>query len=235
MGTIYGYCRVSTTKQKIERQIVNIKSAFPQAVIIEEAFTGTTTDRPLFSKLLQKVKVGDTLVFDEVSRMSRNAEEGFKIYQQLYDNGVSLVFLKERYIDSTVYRSAAQRRIEAQIATGSSATDTFTNSILEAVNQLLMDLAKDQIAAAFRQAQAEVDHLHQRTSEGVRRAQAQGKQVGRAEGAKVTTAKERAAREVIRKHNIDFGGGLSDAETIKLAGISRNSFYKYKKRLRAGA
>ena len=206
MSTIYGYCRVSTAKQKIERQVENIKAVFPQAVIIQEAYTGTTADRPLFSKLLHIVKSGDTIVFDEVSRMSRNAEEGFQIYQQLFENGVCLVFLKERYIDSTVYQNAAQRRIEAEIKTGSNATDTFTNSILKAVNKLLMDLAKDQIAAAFRQAQAEVDHLHQRTSEGVRRAQAQGKQVGRAEGAKVTTAKERAAREIIKRHNVAFGG-----------------------------
>lgn len=232
---IYGYCRVSTAKQKIERQVVNIKAAFPQAVIIQEAYTGTTADRPMFSKLLHIVKSGDTIVFDEVSRMSRNAEEGFRIYQQLYEDGVNLVFLKEAYINTAVYQNAAQRRIDAQIATGSNATDTFTNSILDAVNKLLMDLAKDQIAAAFRQAQAEVDHLHQRTSEGVRRAQAQGKQVGRAEGATVTTSKEKAAREIIRRHNVSFGGSLSDAETMRLAGISRNSLYKYKKNMRAGA
>ena len=235
MGTVYGYCRVSTPKQRIERQTVNVKEAYPQAVIITEAYSGTTLDRPAWVKLVHNVKAGDTIIFDEVSRMSRDASEGFAVYQELYNRGVELVFLKERYIDTAVYRTAAQRRIEATVTTGNTATDTFTNTILEAVNQLLMDLARDQIAAAFRQAQAEVDHLHKRTSEGVRRAQAQGKQVGRAQGTKITTAKERAAREIIQRHNVDFGGSLSDAETAKLAGISRNTYYRYKRHIREGA
>lgn len=234
MGTVYGYCRVSTPKQRIERQTVNVKEAYPQAVIITESYSGTTLDRPAWVKLVHNVKAGDTIVFDEVSRMSRDAAEGFAVYQELYNRGVELIFLKERFIDTSVYRTAAQRRIEATITTGNTATDTFTNTILEAVNQLLMDLARDQIAAAFRQAQAEVDHLHKRTSEGVRRAQAQGKQVGRAQGAKITTAKERAAREIIQRHNVDFGGSLSDAETAKLAGVSRNTYYRYKKHIREG-
>lgn len=232
MGTIYGYCRVSTGKQKIERQIVNIKNAYQDAVIIQEAYSGTTLDRPAWVKLMRSVKAGDTIVFDEVSRMSRDAAEGFAVYQELFELGVELAFLKEPYIDTSVYRTAAQRRIEAAVTTGNAATDNFTNTILEAVNQLLMDLARDQIAAAFRQAQAEVDHLHRRTSEGVRRAQAQGKQVGRAQGAKIITAKERAAREIIQRHCRDFGGSLSNAETAKLAGVSRNTFYSYKKRIR---
>ena len=234
MSVEYGYCRVSTPKQKIDRQIVNVKEAFPDAVIITEAYSGTTLDRPAWSKLIKHIKPGDTIIFDEVSRMSRNAADGFSIYQDLYNRGVELIFLKERYIDTAVYRTAAQKRIEATISTGNTATDTFTNTILEAVNTLLMDLARDQIAAAFRQAQAEVDHLHRRTSEGVRRAQAAGKQVGRMKGAKITTEKERAAREIIKRHNIDFGGSLSDAETIKLAGVSRNTYYKYKRAIRAG-
>ena len=45
-------------------------------------------------KLLKIVRAGDTIVFDSVSRMSRNAETGFQIYQELYDKGVELVFLK---------------------------------------------------------------------------------------------------------------------------------------------
>ena len=230
---VYGYARVSTGKQNIERQIANIQTAFPAAVVIKESFTGTKMDRPAWNRLEKKLTEGDTVVFDEVSRMSRNAEEGFSVYQELYQRGVNLVFLKERYIDTSVYRTAAQQRIEATISTGNSATDAFTASILDAVNQLLMDLAKQQIAAAFEQAQAEIDHLHQRTSEGVRRAQAAGKQVGRAKGASVTTKKSKAAKAIIRKHNKDFGGTLNDIETMKLAGVSRNSYYKYKGELKA--
>ena len=69
---MYGYCRISQKKQSIERQIRNIKEAYPEAVIIEEAFTGTKIDRPEWNKLYKKAKSGDTIIFDSVSRMSRN-------------------------------------------------------------------------------------------------------------------------------------------------------------------
>lgn len=244
---IYGYVRVSTAKQRKARQIDNIKAAYPNAVIIEEAFTGTSMQRPAWTRLYNKLEEGDTIVFDEVSRMSRNAEEGFAVYEDLYHRGINLVFLKEPGINSAVFRSAAQRRIEAAgIATGNNAVDTFTSALLEAVNQLLMDLARQQIEAAFSQAQAEVDHLHQRTSEGVRKAierydaeEATGKphtkgRPGRANTPTITTKKSIVAKEIIRKHNKDFGGSLTDVETMRQIGqIARNSYYKYKAQLKA--
>lgn len=228
---IYGYARVSTTKQNIDRQITNIEKQYPDAIIITESYTGTKMDRPAWSKLYKQLTEGDTVIFDEVSRMSRNAEEGYRVYQELYQRGINLVFLKEPYINTDVYRSAAQQRIEATVHTGNEATDNFTSAILSAVNQLLMDLAKQQITAAFGQAQAEVDHLHQRTSEGVRRAQAAGKQVGLAPGTILTTKKSIEAKEKIRKYSKDFDGMLGDKETMQLVGVARNTYYKYKREM----
>ena len=37
---VYGYARISTKQQSIERQIRNISAAFPGALIVKEAFTG---------------------------------------------------------------------------------------------------------------------------------------------------------------------------------------------------
>ena len=81
MSMIWGYARVSTPKQKLERQVDNIRRAFPDAVIIQEEFTGATLDRPKWNGLETRLKCGDTVVFDEVSRMSRNAEEGMELYK----------------------------------------------------------------------------------------------------------------------------------------------------------
>ena len=68
---VYGYCRISTSKQSMERQIRNIKLAYPDAVIVKETYTGTKIQgRKEFEKLLKIVSTGDTLVFDSVSRMS---------------------------------------------------------------------------------------------------------------------------------------------------------------------
>ena len=96
---IFGYCRISTDRQNIERQIRNIQKEYPDAIIKQEVYTGTKTDgRKVFEQLLKIVRSRDTIVFDSVSRMSRNAEIGFQVYQELYDKGVELVFLKEPHI-----------------------------------------------------------------------------------------------------------------------------------------
>lgn len=163
--------------------------------------------------------------------MSRNAAEGIALYSELFDAGVNLEFLKEPHINTSVYREKMQIQAAKLDSTGSKATDRLLEAIMKALHDYTIDLAREQIEIAFRTAQAEVDFLHQRTSEGVRRAQAEGKQVGRAQGAKITTKKEIAAKETIKRHSRDFGGTLSDPECMKLAGISRNSFYKYKREL----
>ena len=86
---------------------------------------------------------------------------------------------------------------------------------------------------AFEQSEKEVNDLHQRTKEGIETARLNGKQIGQPKGAKLTTKKSLTAKEVIRKHSKDFNGTLSDGDCIKLAGISHNSYYKYKKELKA--
>ena len=222
-GRVFGYCRISTKKQRLERQIDNIRKEFPTAAVITEEYTGTTIDRPNWNRLRKQLRPGDTVVFDEVSRMSRNAEEGFQLYEELFKEGISLVFLKERHIDTDVYRKTLEQ--------GIAMTGTDVDVILEGVNRYLMLLAKRQIEIAFQTAQAEVDHLHQRTSEGVRKAAAAGKQIGRKEGVKVETKKARESKQVIRKHSRDFGGTLTDPEVMKLTGLARNTFYKYKREL----
>ena len=211
-------------KQHIERQIENIKRTNPAAVIITEEYTGTTTDRPAWNKLKKQLKPGDTIIFDEVSRMSRNAEEGFNLYRELYEQGINLQFIKEPHINTDVYRSTAQAP-----ETGERDLD---ETLIKGLNEYLMRLAQKQIEIAFQTAQAEVDFLHQRTSEGVRQAQAAGKQIGRAAGTKVETKKTKAVKEIILKHNKDFGGTLNDIDTMKLAACARNTYYKAKRELK---
>ncbi len=224
----YGYARISKPSQSIERQVRNIKKFDNKAKIYQEAYTGTKQDRPQWLKLLKDLKPGDTIIFDSVSRMSRNADDGYKAYEELYNKGINLIFLKERHIDTSTYRDALNQQIAT---TGNEIADTY----IEATNKVLMILAKQQIKLAFEQAQKEVDDLHKRTSEGMQTAKLNGKQIGRKKGAIITTKKSTEAKKVILKHSIDFGGGLTDKEVMQMIGsISRNTFYKYKKELRTG-
>ena len=220
---IYGYCRISTRKQSIERQERNIKADYTNAVIFKEAYTGTKIDRPIFNKLLKIVNKGDTIVFDSVSRMSRNADEGFTLYEELFNKGVELVFLKEQHINTETYKKALTNNIQL--------TGTNVDYILEGVNKYLLALAKEQIKIAFNQAEKEVQDLHQRTKEGIETARLNGKQIGQKKGIKLTTKKSIVAKEQIKKYSKDFEGTLKDIEVIKLTGLSRNTYYKYKKEL----
>lgn len=221
---VYGYCRISTKQQSIERQIRNIKACYANAVIVTEIYTGTKQDRPEWNKLYKKVKPGDSIIFDSVSRMSRNAEEGFNLYEALYNKNVELIFLKEPHINTGTYKKALQNNV--------SLTGTNVDYILEGVNKYLMALAKEQIKLAFDQAEKEVEDLHQRTREGIETARLNGKQIGQRQGAKLVTKKSIEAKEQIRKHCKEFGGGLSDVDCMKLVGLARNTYYKYKKELK---
>ena len=221
----YAYTRISTKKQSIERQIRNIRSVYPKAIIYQEVFTGTKTiGSKKWMQLLKVVKSGDTIIFDSVSRMSRNAEEGIQTYFELYEKGVNLVFLKEAYINTDTYNTAIQQSITE---TGNEIADIY----IEATNKVINMLATQQIQKAFEQAQKEVDDLHQRTKEGMETARLQGKQIGQTPGAKLTTKKSIRAKEEIKKFSKDFQGTLKDVDVIRMIGISRNSYYKYKREL----
>ena len=222
--SVYGYCRISTPQQSITRQIRNIKAEYPKAIILEEAFTGTKMNRPKWNKLYAKVDTGDTIVFDSVSRMSRSADEGVEIYFELYGKGINLVFLKEHYIDTSVYAENMRDKIELQ--------GTDEDEIIKGINNYFRKIAEKQIRIAFEQAEKELDDLHQRTREGIETARLAGKQIGQLPGRKLNVKKATTAKEIIKLHSREYGGSLRDSEVQKLAGISRNTLYKYKKELR---
>jgi DNA invertase Pin-like site-specific DNA recombinase len=167
---IYGYARISTPKKSIDRQIRNIKASCAVAVIVQEAYTGTKFDREQWNKLTRKLRTGDTIIFDSVSRMSRNAAEGYAAYEELYKKGINLVFLKEPHINTQTFKSALSSALPM--------TGTTVDFILEGVNKYLLALAREQIQIAFEQAEKEVADLHQRTREGMETARLNGKQIG---------------------------------------------------------
>ena len=228
----YAYCRVSTKHQRIARQITNITELYPKAIIIKEFYTGTTQNRPQWDKLISQIKKGDTIVFDSVSRMSRNAEEGFKDYKMLYELGVNLIFLNEPLINTSVFDSTKNNLLNINIETGNTAVDDFFKGNIQLINNFMMALAEEQIKTAFAQSEKEVTDLHSRISQGMREAKKNGTQIGLTKGATLTTKKSVECKAIIQKHSKDFGGSLEDPDVIKLCGCSRNSYYKYKKSLK---
>ncbi len=231
---IYAYCRVSTPHQRLERQITNITELYPKAIIFREFYTGTTQNRPNWERLMAQIKKEDTIVFDSVSRMSRNADEGFKDYKMLYDLGVNLIFLNEPLINTSVFDSTKNNLLNINIETGNTAVDDFFKGNVQLINNFMMALAEEQIKTAFDQAEKEVTDLHSRISQGIREAKKNGTKIGIPKGTTLETKKSILCKSLIKKHSKDFGGSLEDPDVIKLCGCSRNSYYKYKKELKAG-
>lgn len=232
MSKLYAYCRVSTQKQSLERQVRNIKHAYPDildACIYQDKYTGTKMDRPKWGKLLERIEEDlqkgheITLVFDEVSRMSRNAEEGLATYMELFNKGVNLVFLNDHYADSAVYKKAMHE--------GIAMTGTNADFILKGINEYLIALAKEQIKIAFDKAEAELKSKSRNTSGGIETARLNGKQIGQKKGAKLTTKKSVEMKAKIRKMAKDFDGNMTDKEVIETLNLARNTYYKYKKEM----
>lgn len=232
MKKIFGYCRISRKEQNIERQKRNIVAAYPDAEIVSEAYTGTKIQRPAFDRLLRRIKSGDMIVFDSVSRMARDAEGGWQLYKKLYADGIELVFLKEPHVNTEVFKSELQRQLDIAVASGDEAVDDLINGVVGLLNGFLMSLAERQVKLAFEQAEKEVEDLHQRTREGIETARRNGKQIGQQTGRKLVVKKCEPAKEIIKLHSWSFGGSLTDTECMKLAGLSRNTYFKYKREIK---
>lgn len=223
MCKVYGYARVSTAKQKLQRQIDNIKHFDDTAIIFTEKYTGREIEgREEFEKLLSKARSGDTIIFDSVSRMSRYSDYGVKLYFELMDKGVNLIFLKERYIDTNTYKQAINRKIDT--------IGTKEDILITAINEYLKELAKDQIKIVFDQSEKEVSDLRQRVKEGISKSD---KKQGVKEGMKLVTKKSIEMKDKMKRHLIDFGGTDTDVQFMKDNGLARNTFYKYKRDLKA--
>lgn len=96
----YGYARVSTTDQKLANQIELLQVAGAQK-IFQEKYTGTTTERPEFQKLLRVLKTGDTLIVTKLDRFARNTREALAIIQELFKENVKVNILNMGLIDNT--------------------------------------------------------------------------------------------------------------------------------------
>jgi DNA invertase Pin-like site-specific DNA recombinase len=226
---VVGYARVSTPTQKLDRQIKNLKEAYPNAVIVSEVYTGKTDNRPKWNKLLRQCRAGNVekLVFDEVSRFSRNAEEAIKEYKELYNLGIEMEFLKEPHINSSIYRQSSKKKIAIDTSRMDEETANLINTVVGGLNEYLMSVAEKQIFLAFDHAQKERELLSKRTSEGLKQAKLMGSKVGRQPGQKIETKKAKKAKRYIRANYKPFGGCLTATECMRAAQITKTTFYRY--------
>ena len=223
---IYGYVRISTKKQVITRQIANILKIYPEAKIYQEIFTGVTSNRPEWNKLKKIVKKGDTIIFDSVSRMSRNAMEGIEEYFNFFEKGIELIFLKEQYINTELYKEQLKLNENLNVE-----DKDLNDTIIKGIREYLIKLAEKQIIIAFNQSEKEVQDLRERTKEALRERKKQGIILGMKKGTTFETKKSKEMKVQIKKLSRHFNGNLKDSEVISLLKLSRGTYYKYKKEI----
>ncbi len=231
-NVVYGYCCINTKKQSIERQINSMKELFPEAVIIKEVSTGRLKNCTELNKLFQKLGKNDVIVFDSVSRMSRNAAEAFDLYKELVHKNTKIIFLKERHIDTEAYREALNGVISLSVLSSGQAANSPSKDILSAIDHFIMNKIEQDIYKAFEQSEKLVKDLSRRTREGIETARQNGKQIGTVKGSVHETKKSKAFKPLILQYSKDFEGTLSDKECMKLIGLSNNTYYKYKRELK---
>ena len=181
-------------------------------------------NRPEWNKLKKRIKKGNSVVFDSVSRMSRNSKEGIEEYRELYNLGINLIFIKEPYINTDLYKD--QLKAYENIKTKEEDLEPLFKGIQETLNRL----AEKQIKIAFEQSEKEVEDLRHRTKEALQILKSNGKKLGHKKKTLITK-KSIESKMKIQKISKRYQGIMNDKETIEILGISRNTFYKYIKEI----
>lgn len=213
--TTYYYMRISTReeadKQSFTRQDKALKRyaeenglKYNDRYIYKDDVTGSTFSRTEWRELEGNLREGDTIVFKEISRFTREAEEGYKKYMELMNKGINLVFLDNPTV-STDYIKQLSKVAEAQ--------SLVTRTALEGTIKLLLIVELDRV-------QQEREIIVKRIKQGI---EASNKKSGRASG-KIDKLTDDLRKDIIDLYNNKL---TTKVALSKKHNISRNTLDKY--------
>ena len=142
MGNYYSYKRISTDteRQNFNRQIKSLERYATDHNIeyvvefAEEMSAKNFADRPQFLKLDKILQSGDTVVFKDLSRFTREAENGYKKYMDWINRGINMVFLDNPTVSTDYIRQMMQT---------ASKQDIVTKTAIESIIKLLIIVELD--------------------------------------------------------------------------------------------
>lgn len=155
MSRVFLYARVSTAEQTTDNQVLEVKAAGfsiePQRVTAE-VVSGSVpaAERKGFSKLLDKLEAGDTLVVTKLDRLGRNAMDVRVTVERLASMQVRVTCLALGGMDLT------------------SASGKMTMQVLGAVAEFERDLLIERTQAGLARAKAEGKKLGRPEATGTR-------------------------------------------------------------------
>ena len=149
---VYGYIRVSTREQNLDRQLLALRAfGVPEKQIYQEKQSGKDFERPVYQRLIKKLKPGDTLVIKSIDRLGRNYDEILEQWR---------ILTKEKKVDIVV--------LDMPLLDTRQGHDLTGTLIADIVLQLLSYVA-----------QTEREYIRQRQAEGIAAARARGVHLGR--------------------------------------------------------
>lgn len=126
---IYGYARVSTEEQCLDRQIDQLKKVgIEEEYIYKEKMSGAKSNRPKLKALLNVLEQGDTVYIESLNRLGRSSADLITLMQTFANMGVTLISLKEQ-LD---FSSAAGKMMAQFLAI---LAEFERNCIVERVNE----------------------------------------------------------------------------------------------------
>lgn len=213
MSNVYSYMRISTKestdKQSFNRQEKSLKSYASNNNIeyllnFKDDCSAKSFNRPEWIKLEKLLQDDDTVVFKEISRFTRQAEEGYKKYMELMNKGINLVFIDNTTISTDYIRNLTRVAKEH---------DLVAKTALESTIKLLLIVELDRV-------QKEREIIVKRIKQGI---EASDKKSGRKAG-NLDKMSEELREDIVKFMN---DRSIKQVDLMKKHNISRNTLKKY--------
>lgn len=211
---IFAYMRISTKEerelQKFNRQERAInkyaeENNISYTLIFKEDKSGSSfKNREEWNRLESIVKKGDTIVFKDISRFTRQAEEGYNKYMELLNKGINLIFIDNQTISTDYIKQLLNVAAEQNLV---------TKTTLESTVKLLLIVELDRV-------QKEREILIKRIKDGINSSE---KKQGRKQGT-LDKMTEELKEDIIRYNN---DRSITQVELMNKHNISRNTLKKY--------
>lgn len=203
---IIGYHRTSTTEQHLDRGIKAIKehcekNGLKLKKIYTDQQTGKNFDRPRYTVMKEDVlERGDILIISEIDRLGRNKVDTLKELQYYKDNGIRVMILE----------------IPTTLVDYSSMNNSMAEMMMETINNMLIEMYAVM-------AQVEIEKKEKRQREGIEAKKERGEwdDYGRPKAMDMETFSEQYKRVV--------DGEMRPFELMKELGLTKSTFYRYKK------
>ncbi len=164
---IYGYCRVSTKHQSLQRQLDTlIKYGISQRFIFSDKYSGKTLDREGLNELLSVLKSGDSIVVKEIDRLGRNRKETKELILHFIKNDIELICLDMPYLKEFIINKIKENEGFMEI---------MANALLDVILEV---------------AEQERKKIVHRTTEGRKKALSTGTKFGREQKVSIEVFKE---------------------------------------------